>query len=203
MLELTLVRHASTRLNETSRYQGSTDEPLGARGRSEARRLGGRLRMESFDLVVASDLDRCTETLSIALPSRSPRLDPRLREIDFGAWEGRSWEECEAMDPERMAAWMARPEETTPPDGERFEHFAARLDEAVNTLPPMGSALIVTHGGPIRWIVARALGLAWRQAACMEISACGIVRLALHPEGGHLRCWNDTAHLNLPHTTDE
>ena len=78
MLELTLVRHASTPLTEAGRYQGHSDAVLSARGRTEAQRLGNHLADRRFDLVVASDLRRCVETLSIALPNGLWRLGRAL-----------------------------------------------------------------------------------------------------------------------------
>lgn len=195
MLELTLVRHASTLLNEQRRYQGHCDPPLSARGRAEALRLGERLRGATFRRVLCSDLRRCRETVALALPGVDPETDPRLREIHFGRWDGRTWDECHARDPEPLRAWTDDPEHHAPPGGEAFHDFRLRVDEALDALPLEGNALLVGHGGPIRRIVARALGLSWRQTACMELLACGITRIALHPEGAHLRCWNDTAHL--------
>lgn len=182
MVELTLVRHASTPLNEAGRYQGHIDEALSERGRVEARRMGCRLAGRRFDVVVASDLRRCVETLSIALPDATPLLDPRFRELDFGDWNGRTWEECTASHPDLFAAWTANPVVVTPPGGESFIDFTARVTAALDDLPRRGSILLVGHGGPIRWILARTLGLGWHQAACMGLSTCGICRMALHPK---------------------
>lgn len=195
MLRLTLVRHASTALNEAHRYQGWTDPPLSERGQAEALRLGERLRGERFDRVLASDLRRCTETAALALPGAPTEAGPRFREMDFGAWDGRTYDECRVTYPDRLRRWIADPERESPPDGEAFDAFAARVDAAVDALPPEGSVLLIAHGGPIRRIVARALGLAWSRVVLMQLSACGITRLALHPEGGHLLCLNDTSHL--------
>jgi broad specificity phosphatase PhoE len=195
MLDLILVRHATTPLNEAGRYQGHSDPALSDRGQMEARLLGDLLADRKFDLFVASDLRRCVQTLSIALPKATPRLDPRLRELDFGDWDGCSWEECRAAHPDLMAAWTENPVEATPPGGEPFAHFTTRIIEALDDLPPHGSVLMVGHGGTIRWILARTIGLTWRQATSMELSACGICRLALYDEGGHVRSWNEMEHL--------
>ncbi|MBW3655640.1 MAG: histidine phosphatase family protein [Gemmatimonadetes bacterium] len=194
MLRLTLVRHGSTALNEQRRYQGAMDAPLSERGREEARRLGGRLRRERFDAVVSSDLVRCTGTAALAC-AQGAVPDPRLREMDFGRWDGRTYDECLAADGERFRRWIDAPEREAPPGGEAFAHFAARVDAWTDGMPAEGSVLAFAHGGPIRRIIARALGLAWGQVVLMEVSACGITRLVLHPGGGHLVSLNDTAHL--------
>lgn len=195
MLRLTLVRHASTALNEAHRYQGWTDPPLSERGQGEALRLGERLRGGGFDRVLTSDLRRCTETAALTLPGAPTEVDRRLREIDFGAWNGRTYDECRVTHPDGLRRWIADPEREAPPEGEAFDAFRARVDAAADALPREGQVLLIAHGGPIRRIVARALGLAWSQVVLMQLSACGITRLALHPEGGHLLCLNDASHL--------
>lgn len=196
MLHLTLVRHASTAWNRERRYQGWGDPPLSVEGRAEAERLGARLRGERFDGVVASDLRRSVETARLALPGAPLETDARLREMDFGAWDGLTYDECVRSDAARVERWIVDPTRECPPEGERFDAFAARVDAGVDRLPREGRVLLVAHGGPLRRIVARALGLAWGQVVLMEAAACGITRLVLHPEGGHLLCWNDTAHLD-------
>ena len=196
MLRLTLIRHATTALNEERRYQGATDPPLSERGRRESARLHTRLQGECFDRVLTSDRLRCTETAALAFPGTSATLEPRLRELDFGTWDGRTYKECMAHHGHQFERWIAAPEREMPPGGEAFDDFARRVDAWIAALPNEGSILAFSHGGPIRRIIARALGLAWMQVVLMEISACGITRLILHPEGGHLICLNDTAHMD-------
>ncbi len=195
MLRITLIRHATTALNEARRYQGTTDPSLSERGRRESGRLHARLRGECFDRVFTSDLRRCTETAALAFPGVLAEPEPRLRELNFGSWDGRTYEECLAQDGQRFERWIAAPDQEAPPAGEAFEQFGHRVDAWIASLPSEGAILAFSHGGPIRRVIARALGLAWMQAVLMEISACGITRLSFHPEGGHLVTLNDTAHL--------
>lgn len=195
MLELTLVRHASTALNEQRRYQGRIDPPLSERGRTEAARLAGRLRGAPFDVLASADSLRCMQTLRTLCPGREHRVEPGWGELDFGAWDGHTYEQCQARDPELLRRWIDDPLGTTPPGGEGWPHFQQRVDAALAALPPEGHALVVASGGPIRRVLAAALGLEWRQVVLMQLSPCGLTRLALHPDGGHLLTLNDTAHL--------
>ncbi len=196
MLRLTLIRHATTALNEARRYQGASDPPLSERGRMESARLRIRLQGECFDRVFTSDRRRCTETAALAFPSTLAEPEPRLRELDFGRWDGRTYEECLAQDGQHFERWIAAPDQEAAPGGEGFEEFTGRVDAWIASLPSAGSILAFSHAGPIRHVVARVLGFAWMQVVLMEISACGITRLALHPDGGHLLCLNDTAHMD-------
>lgn len=203
MLELTLVRHAATALNDARRYQGWIDPPLSERGRADALRVGARLGGRSFDHILSSDLRRCRETLELALPDHSVEVDRRLRELDFGSWDGKTYEECLASDEVALQVWIEDPLGTSPPQGEPFELFRARVDAVLDALPTEGRVLIVTHGGPIRRMLARVLTLEWRQVVLMQLSPGAITRLALHPGGGHLLCLNDTAHLENPGFQEE
>lgn len=207
MLELTLVRHASTALNEARRYQGRSDEPLSALGRSQAVRLRPRLREVDYDAVIRGDAKRCAETLELGLPGRAGEVDPRLRELGFGRWEGRTYSECEALDSRILRAWIADPSAAAPPGGESFAEFCRRVDDWLDGFRHAGRAgraVVVAHAGTIRRIVARTMDLEWRHVAAMKLDTCGITRLELYRGGARLICLNDTAHLTAtPHPNHE
>ena len=110
---LIFLRHGETAYNAENRLQGQLDIPLNARGREQARAVGRTLaarigpeidRLEAADAFIASPLERARETMEIArdamgLPPGRYALDPVLKEISFGAWEGLTWPEIEARDP--------------------------------------------------------------------------------------------------------
>ena len=195
MLRLTLVRHASTAWNNEDRYQGWSDPPLSETGVGEASELRLRLVGERFDRVIASDLHRCLDTAVIAQPGAEVIPDPRWREMNFGVWDGRTYEECLARDGDQYRAWVARPLDHTPPDGETFDDFAARVDVAWASLPEEGNVLLVVHGGPLRLILARLLDIDYAATRRFALSPCGITRADLYPDGIHILCVNDTAHM--------
>ena len=97
--------------------------------------------------VIASPARRCG-ALATALARRDgvPVLaDPRLRELDFGRWEGRRWD---AIDRAESDPWAEDPMERAPPGGERFRDLLARVAECLGAARA-GDAL-VAHAGPIR-----------------------------------------------------
>lgn len=195
MLHLTVVRHGSTAWNESGRYQGWSDPPLSERGRSEAAMLGERLAEERFDLVMASDLLRARETADIVVPSAPLHTDPRLRELNFGAWEGLTWDECTQRDGDHLQRWMRDPAAHTPPEGEDTPTFEARVASAVDELPSEGKVLVATHSGVIRVLLARWLGVTLRQTSALKLSHCGIMRAELFTGGARILCVNDTGHI--------
>jgi broad specificity phosphatase PhoE len=194
VLRLTLVRHGSTEWNETGRFQGWGDPPLSARGRGEAERLGAHLAGEEFGRVVASDLLRARETAALALPGVPVETDPRLREMDFGAWDGLTWNECVARDGDLIQRWSEDPAAAAPPGGESLAAFEARIAAALAELPEEGSHLWVVHAGVVHAILARWMDVPLRRTFALHISACGVTRAEVFPGGGaKVTCVNETA----------
>ena len=115
---LIFVRHGETAYNAENRLQGQLDTPLNARGREQARTIGGTLRsligseidrLDEARAFFASPLERARETMEIArdamgLEPKRYHLDPVLKELSFGVWEGRTWPEIEVKDPKGLRA---------------------------------------------------------------------------------------------------
>ncbi|GMG81057.1 hypothetical protein LNKW23_02690 [Paralimibaculum aggregatum] len=124
---------------------GRLDLPEGPRASVE---IAAALRAApAVSAVVASPALRCRR-LAERLAARDGvalSLDPRLRELDFGAWEGRPWAEIPRAESD---PWAADPFRLAPPGGERFADLLARVHAALAELPP--GAAVVCHAGPIR-----------------------------------------------------
>ena len=153
-LDLTLVRHGATAWNEGGRWQGLTDNVLGERGMDEARRLGARLAGLPFDRAESSDLARAVQTAELALPGRPLTLDPRLREISFGEFEGLSVPEMAAHP--AYAAWQQDPWRFAPPGGESLGEVAARMRAWATELPG-GHTVAFSHSVALRTLLAALL----------------------------------------------
>lgn len=145
MLRLWLVRHGSTQWAEQRRYTGLTDIPLTELGRAQARALAF-LADRVWTGVWSSDLRRAVETAQLA--GLEPTLDERLREIDFGAVEGKHWEELDAATQQAITEF----DTFAPPGGETVAQLNERLDDFVASLTP-GDHVVFTHGGVIRALV--------------------------------------------------
>ncbi|MHA1528022.1 MAG: histidine phosphatase family protein [Alphaproteobacteria bacterium] len=125
---------------------GRMDIDIGPKG--EADILRALRQTPKVTRVVASPALRCRK-LAEALAARDDvalSFDPRLRELDFGAWEGVLWEDIPrwASDP-----WADDPWAVAPPGGEPFAKLHTRVAAAIREIGPGNSAL-VCHAGPIR-----------------------------------------------------
>lgn len=192
-LELVLVRHGYTQWNQERRYLGWTDVPLAP---GEAERLE-RLRTQpqltgDFSRVYCSDLLRCRETLAALVPhlKQDADYDPRLREMDFGTWEGSTYDQLK--DNPLYRSWIDNPEAATPPGGEEWAKFAARIDDFWTGLqqeaeaPSVTRILLVTHGGVIRQLLARIIeGVTFYTAAAPAPGE--VMVLCLQRDGGSWR----------------
>ncbi|EHJ92114.1 putative phosphoglycerate mutase gpmB [Vreelandella boliviensis LC1] len=152
------VRHGITAWNIERRYQGQQDIPLLFPEAEEGLlALREALAEERFDAIYSSDLNRCQQTLAWAQAAKSGvplTLEPRLRELDFGEYEGKVYDELKDLPHYR--AWIDSVGELQIPGGESAAQLRARLDAWLHDLalnaPASGHSkiLAVTHGGVIR-----------------------------------------------------
>jgi broad specificity phosphatase PhoE len=130
----------------------------------------GRATVPVPGRMVTSDLARTrasAEVLGEAL-GLTAEHDARLREMDFGAWDGRPWSELEAADGARLGAWMADWATVAAPGGEAFPDVAARTGAWLADLragpPPAAPVLVVAHSGSIRALLCGVMGWPLAQA---------------------------------------
>ena len=145
MVRVWLVRHGETQWNVEHRFQGISDIELTPRGREQAKELAVRMGDRRFDAVWSSDLSRAVETARIVFGE--PRIDPRLRELDFGEIDGLTWSDL--SDEVREALLEFRGFEA--PNGEAVETLHDRVVEFMDELDS-GDHVVVTHGGIVRMI---------------------------------------------------
>ncbi len=183
MTTLTLIRHAATALNDDGRYQGQCDPDLSDPGVSQAKALGRRLAKEGavFDSVWASDRRRAWRTALLAVPDAAVHHDPRLRELDFGAFEGLTYEQNLALDSNLFEAWLAW--HVRPPSGETLAELTTRVAAWLEEHASDENVLAFTHGGPIYVILARALGVSFAEGRRIPVGPCGLARVRLSGRG--------------------
>jgi len=144
-----MMRHGETIWNAEQRLQGHDNAPLSERGRTQALAFRDVLRQLHPKAVVSSDLGRCRETVALIGYPDAP-ADPRLRELNMGEWTGRSKPDLIANHPTEYWAWRAGTHHPT--DGECWQDFRARVEEALREWLAQtdGDLLVVVHSGVIR-----------------------------------------------------
>ena len=150
-LELWLVRHGETTHSAGRRIAGWCDPPLTDRGRRQAAAVRSQLDGADFAGVWSSDLARAVASARLAWGE--PIRDRRLRECNFGPWEGRSYDD---VDP-RFAAVFLEFRAFDIDGGDSHDSFRHRVGSFVDELEP-GRHLLFVHGGVIR-ILTQDLGL--------------------------------------------
>ncbi|MEM7692557.1 MAG: histidine phosphatase family protein [Pseudomonadota bacterium] len=163
---LVLLRHAEPRVAAGVCY-GQLDVPLSSSGLTTARQYSGLLPPPRR--LYCSDLERAKESAKLLFPSTKPLIDPRLREVSMGQWEGRRWDEIHSTDEQRMASWGQNWVAVAPPDGEsaqqlfeRTEEFLSECiltDDETEERGAEGDTVLVAHQGSLRAISCLLAGL--------------------------------------------
>lgn len=155
MTEIILCRHGQTDWNREGRWQGRTDVPLNERGREQARELAETLRDQPVAAIYSSTLGRAYETaLAIArVHELRVHRDPRLDEIDQGAWEGMCRDDILVSHPAELERWKSYPIDLRLPGGETLEEVRARVRAALDDV-------ILLHEGRTICIVAHSVSMA-------------------------------------------
>lgn len=158
MTHLYLVRHGETAWHAEGRYPGQANPVLNDEGEAQAYRLAEAFDELSIDAVYTSDLARAWDTAKRIVNGKMLILpDSRWRDLSYGEWEGRRFEEVAVSDGERFQAWANDPIHVSPPGGESLMALAQRVTAAAEDICRQhtdGNVLIVTHGSPIRCLVA-------------------------------------------------
>lgn len=175
-----MLRHGETQGG--ARYRGLTDDRLTATGWQQMQTAVET--RAGWTQVVTSPLARCAEFACILAHRHSlpVHVDARLREIDFGAWEGRTADDIARRWPGAYARFLADPWAQGPPAGESMGHLEARVLTAWSELVAQRrSVLLISHGGPLRLILCRALALPRRELLRLPLPHGAMHRLRVAP----------------------
>jgi alpha-ribazole phosphatase len=183
-LRLDLLRHGETELGGGLR--GSLDDALTEKGWAQMRTAvveGG-----PWDRIVSSPLQRCARFAAelgeqLKLPVQ---LDKDLQELHFGAWEGQSAAALMETNAEALGLFWADPYSFTPPQGEPVSEFSSRVLAAVARLRAEYAGeriLLISHGGVMRLLLARARGLPREQLLNVEVAHGALFALSVEADG--------------------
>jgi broad specificity phosphatase PhoE len=213
MLTLVLTRHGLTDRSLPEQHLGQRlDVSINAAGRRQAEALRDRLRDVPFDRVVTSPLFRARETAEIVAAGTPLTADPRLREMDYGRWEGRTYDEIEAEAGRYRRRWEATPDVLACPDGESGNDVALRVRACLADLIAEASAPRSREGGTLRTVLLVGHATTSRILLCVAVgvpvrdyrrrfvqgqASLTVLRYGedAGPEDATLLLLNDVAHL--------
>lgn len=198
MKHLVVVRHGETEWNHDNRVQGSMDVPLSSRGREQTLALARLLARlgKTVDKVFTSDLSRAMETaqiLAARLGWPPPVVDPLLREMDCGEWEGRSLDDLREGEPEGWRRWMDDPAFRVP-GGESILDVKARARSFLTLrgeeLQAAERVVVVAHGLFNRMILSEVMAIEPQRARFFATDNASYA--AFRWRGGRVFCdgWN-------------
>lgn len=200
MTKLILVRHGLTTWNHDFRYQGHTNVPLAEEGMQQAEKVADRLAKEQVGAIYASDLDRAAHTAqTIAARHGLPvALLPALREVNFGAWEGKTYQEIQQEYTDSVRDWYNKPAEIRIPRGETFLQVKERAIAAITDVVARHAeetVVVVSHGGTIRTILCAVLELDLNKVWCIKQDNTAVNILEFYQDKVLVSLVNDTHHL--------
>jgi broad specificity phosphatase PhoE len=173
---LILIRHGETDWNREGRLQGGQDIPLNDLGREQAAEAAGRLRtlvpgFATLDFI-GSPMHRARETMDIlrtelGLEPGAYRTDDRLKELNFGSWEGFTWRDIRKAEREQAQLRERDKWSFVPPGGESYGMLAERVRPVLDELSR--ETVIVSHGGVARAILALVGAVPSQKASLVEI----------------------------------
>jgi probable phosphoglycerate mutase len=182
--ELWLARHGDTAWTVSHQHTGNTDIALNADGEAAARALGPKLAGVTFDIVRASPLRRALDTAHLA--GFDPQTDDRLREFDYGAYEGLTTAQIHETRPD-WDLWH-----DGCPDGETPTDVGLRMDDLIHDLRSRAPQriLVFGHGHALRILTARWLSLGAAEGRRFLLGPAGVGVLGSEHAYAAVARWN-------------
>ncbi|MFW5976402.1 MAG: alpha-ribazole phosphatase [Bacillota bacterium] len=200
--EVILIRHGETSWNREHRFQGHQDIKLNNKGVNQAKKAGQFLASYDIDVIYSSELERAYQTAVIINKKHRVKVIKKsgLKEINFGDWEGLTYEEIEKNNSEKIKKWNNNPWSNSPPAGESLESFYQKV---VNTIDGIieknkgDTILIVSHGGVIKTYLTYILDMPPENYWQFDTASTGISNIKFYNNKAIIDRINSRPHLNL------
>jgi broad specificity phosphatase PhoE len=211
-LTLVLTRHGLTDRSDPEQHLGQgIDIGLSVAGRAQAAALGGRIAGEHFDRILGSPLRRAMETAATVARRRPVEPDARLMEMDYGAWEGLTYNAIDAADAPYRARWVADPASVACPGGESGADVAVRARSFLADMLAWAAerpgddpvVLAVAHSTLNRVLLCVAVGIPvreYRRRFTQGQANLTVLRwpTGAFPEQARILTVNDVSHVAAP-----
>jgi alpha-ribazole phosphatase len=172
---------------ESRGFYGSTDIRLSDRGQLQAAAIVSAIHEYHPERYFCSPLQRCLETIQ-PVADLPIEILPDLREVNFGSWEGKTFEEIQAVDPVVVDRWAEFDPAFAFPGGECLGDFLERIRSVGSFMAsvPEQTVLAVTHAGVIRSLICYYLGLSPRNYVLFNVDYCSLTIVEIFKDKGVL-----------------
>lgn len=201
--EILLVRHGQSASYVDGQpfalVDGQGDPPLSDHGHAQARLVARRLGPIPIDAIYVTTLQRTSQTIDPLATSIgiTPIVEPDLREVHLGEWEGGLYRRMAAERHPAFAEMNATQDWGAVPGAESSEQLRTRVRRAIERIHVAHGGqrvVVVSHGGAIGAILAEATGA--RSLAFASADNASISQLIIHGDRWIVRRFNDTNHLD-------
>ena len=194
-----LLRHGQTAMSAAKQYSGRANPELTELGKKQALAAAQALADTHIDAVVCSPLRRCQQTAAAVVEGRNLRVETieDLIEVDFGRWEGKTFAEADAADPELHARWL-KDTSVACPGGESLRAVHRRVSAARRKLQQRyagQTVLVVSHVNPIKSFVRQALDSGPQTPNHLFLELASVSEVEFFDGGSTLHRFNDVGHL--------
>ena len=194
-----LLRHGQTAMSAAKQYSGRANPELTDLGKKQALAAAQALTDTHIDAVVCSPLRRCQQTAAAVVKGRDLRVETveDLIEVDFGRWEGKTFAEADAADPELHARWL-KDTSVACPGGESLRAVHRRVSAARRELQQRyagQTVLVVSHVNPIKSFVRQALDSGPQTPNHLFLELASVSEVEFFDGGSTLHRFNDVGHL--------
>ena len=194
-----LLRHGQTAMSAAKQYSGRANPELTELGKKQALAAAQALADAHIDAVVCSPLRRCQQTAAAVVEGRDLRVETveDLIEVDFGRWEGKTFAEADAVDPELHARWL-KDTSVACPGGESLRAVHRRVSAVRRELQQRyagHTVLVVSHVNPIKSFVRQALDSGPQTPNLLFLELASLSEVEFFDGGSTLHRFNDVGHL--------
>ena len=194
-----LLRHGQTAMSAAKQYSGRANPELTELGKKQALAAAQALADTHIDAVVCSPLRRCQQTAAAVVEGRELHVETieDLIEVDFGRWEGKTFAEADAADPELHARWL-KDTSVACPGGESLRAVHRRVSAARRELQQRfagQTVLVVSHVNPIKSFVRQALDSGPQTPNHLFLELASVSEVEFFEGGSTLHRFNDVGHL--------
>ncbi len=200
MTKIYLIRHGESEWNFLGKVQGQKNTKLTDLGKSQAKAMGKRLKIENIDIIYSSDLERALNTAEIigSQINKPVIVSKSIREINFGIWEGLTKKELREKHEDKHDIWLKSPNELELEGAENLNTLKDRAMKWINNIikeNPGKNIAIVSHSATLKVLLLGILGIPLSHYKNITISNVSLNIIEYRDYNKVLVKLNDVSHL--------